>query len=223
MKMTLKKIGLILMAILIFASVAGCGGNSAPEKTEPAIERDEDQTGGSRRGEPEETEAPIRTEAPTSAVTPAATPTAAPATETAETRRVGEEGYGYIDIPASWVVFTDVDGSATVKQWAADPVTIISLDIVPNTDGALDPEQAAQNIAAHLESTGASDLTGARVTVGGFDAAQIYCVYPDEGIFLVIWLFDGGDGIIHYIAAEGTGDTVMEAFTIVEETYSLAE
>ena len=217
----LKAAFLIFMSLLVLAGAAGCGGNSVPEKTEPVIERDDEQAGGKRRVSPDvpvETAVPSQTPTAPPTATPAATPTVV---GTAETSRVGEEGYGYIDIPANWVVFTDPDGSETVRQWAADPVTIISLDMVPNPDGVLDPDQAAQNIAAHLEESGASDLTGARVTVGGFDAVQVYCVYPDEGIFLVVWLFDGGDGIIHYVAAEGTGETVMDAFTIVENTYSL--
>ena len=63
-------------------------------------------------------------------------------------------------------------------------------------------------------------ITGARVTLADRDAVQVYGTYPD-GSILVCWLVQDDEGVIRYAAAEGTDETIMDAFDIINLTYQL--
>ena len=145
-----------------------------------------------------------------------------------QAQHVGADGIGFVDVPATWVKFTDVDGNDSIQWCDGTPYTIISLntfdlDSVPEDQRAdFDAEDAASSVWTNMLNDGCDEesVQGAHVTLAGRDAVQVYGVYPD-GSFLVCWLVEDDDDAIRYVAAEGTQDTIMDAVGIVEGTYAL--
>ena len=145
-----------------------------------------------------------------------------------QVQHVGADGIGFVDVPATWVKFTDVDGNDSIQWCDGTPYTIISLntfdlDSVPEDQRAdFDAEDAANSVWTNMLNDGCDEesVQGAHVTLAGRDAVQVYGAYPD-GSFLVCWLVEDDDDAIRYVAAEGTQDTIMDAVGIVEGTYAL--
>jgi hypothetical protein len=145
-----------------------------------------------------------------------------------QTQHVGADGTGFVDVPATWVEFHDTDGNDSIQWCDGTPYTIISLntfnvDSVPEEERAdFDAEDAANSVWANMLNDGCEEdsVQGARVTLAGRDAVQVYGVYPD-GSFLVCWLLQDDAGVIRYVAAEGTQDTITDSVEIVENTYAL--
>ena len=84
-------------------------------------------------------------------------------------------------------------------------------------------ETALNNIANHLLEEGMDEesITGAHVTLAGRDAVQVYGMYPDEGLMLVVWLVEDDAGNYRYVSAEGTTETILNSVAIVESSYTL--
>lgn len=145
-----------------------------------------------------------------------------------ERQRVGEVGVGFVEVPASWMKFVDVDGTTSLQWCDGTPYTIISLDVFDlsglseDQRSELTLEDAADSVAGTLIDGGAVEdsLQGAHVTLAGREALQVYCSYPD-GIILVTWVLEADDGSIRYVAAEGTMSTVLDAVEMVEDSYSI--
>ena len=105
--------------------------------------------------------------------------------------------------------------------------TIITLSAAPATNaGDLTgfdsaSEKIANAIYAEMaDEVGEDNVEGAKVTLAGQQAIQVYGAYPDD-TFLVNWVFEDSAGNVHYISAEGTADTISEAVSYVENTYTL--
>ena len=64
---------------------------------------------------------------------------------------------------------------------------------------------------------------GATVTLAGREAYQVYAYFPDDGTFLVTWCVADDAGVVHYVAAEGPSDGLMDLVTLVEQSYSFTE
>ena len=143
-------------------------------------------------------------------------------------QHVGAEGVGFVDIPASWVEFKDTDGNSSLQWCDGTPYTVVSLNtfdlsgMSEEDRASFTPEDAANSVWTNMLNDGAVEesVTGARVTLAGRDAVQVYGTYPD-GSILVCWLVQDDAGVIRYVAAEGTNETIMEAFDIVDKTYQL--
>ena len=157
---------------------------------------------------------------PTSVSSPTPSLTAPVGTSAVETKRVGKDQYGYITIPYYWVAFIDVEPMPGAIQYTNAGLAIITLNIF---DSDVDPETALSNLAAYHEDQGAVDVTGARVTLNGEEALQVYCYYPSDGTYLVMWMFKSSDDVVHYIAAEAPEELILETVEIIEGTYSFTE
>lgn len=138
----------------------------------------------------------------------------------ASTKRVGQDGHGYITIPDYWATFQDLDPMPGVISYTNGGGAIVSLNVLPDTT---DPYTAISNIAAHHEDQGAEGVTAANVTLNGEAAYQVYCCYAADDIFVVTWVFKGSDGNIHYVCAEAPSTFILETVAIVEDTYSFTE
>lgn len=146
----------------------------------------------------------------------------------AATQRIGAEGTGFVTIPESWVEFHDVDGNSSIQWCDGTPYTVISLNTfdlstVPEEERAsFTLEDAANSVWGNILNDGAAEdaVQGARVTLAGRDALQVYALFPD-GSYLVCWLLEDDAGVIRYVAAEGTEDTIFDAVGYVEATYEL--
>ncbi|MBQ7765938.1 MAG: hypothetical protein IJ397_03730 [Lachnospiraceae bacterium] len=143
---------------------------------------------------------------------------------TGDVQRVGDEKYGYTDIPADYVVFTDPYNDGDYIQYS-DPTGTNILTMTYYEESYIDAENLAYNLLEQLETdTGIdpSSVTGAMVTLDGCEAFQVYGYYPDEDIFLVVWVLDSPeDDYTHYIAVEFTSDN-YDLFDIVEKTYHVS-
>ena len=133
-----------------------------------------------------------------------------------EYQRIGAENYGYIDVPADWVKFNEI-GMSDAEMIQYSDITAQSVITLQYYEG-VDAETAASNVYVSMEGQ-CEGLTAAMVELGGYEAYQVYCFYPDSAEFLVCWLFDGDDGYTHYLAIEGTDMSVFD----LSETYSLYE
>ena len=147
-----------------------------------------------------------------------------------ETKHVGADGIGFVDIPASWIEFKDAEGGDDLQWCDGTPYTIVTLNVI-NLSEALSEEERADftietalnNIANHLLEEGMDEesITGAHVTLAGRDAVQVYGMYPDEGLMLVVWLVEDDAGNYRYVSAEGTTETILNSVAIVESSYTL--
>lgn len=143
-----------------------------------------------------------------------------------ETKRVGEAGIGFVDIPANYVNFVDVESNTDLQYSDAlgkDIFTLNVLDLSALSDeerAAFDIETAGRNLWANIESEGATDVNGAHVTLLGRDAVQVYGTYPD-GVILVMILVQDDAGVIHYISVESDNiDTLNMMIDLIETTYA---
>lgn len=138
-----------------------------------------------------------------------------------ETKKVGKERYGIVEVPSYWKDFKDVDlpSDTTVIQYS-DPSgsSIITMDVTENYE--YDIENTAQQGAQIMQNEGAS-VEGARVSIGGYEAYQVYGYYENDGTILVAWYFKDENNALHYVSAEGTLHDVSDVVEYVEKTYSL--
>lgn len=138
-----------------------------------------------------------------------------------ETKKVGKKNYGFVEVPDYWVNFKDVDlpSDTSVIQYS-DPSgsAIITMNIFENYEQ--DAQSAAEKSFQNMKNDGV-DVEGARVNIGGYEAYQVYGCYEDEGIILVSWHFKDENNTLHYVAAEGMVNDIMNVVEYIEKTYSL--
>lgn len=127
-----------------------------------------------------------------------------------ENQRIGNSTVGYIDAPSDFVVFNEVDGLEGldgVQYSDATGTSIITMQAYED----IDAYDMANNVYNHFASDSAVDessLSSASVTIGGYDAYQVYCYYPDDHMYVVTWCFNVSDvdSYGHYIAIEFDSD-----------------
>lgn len=137
---------------------------------------------------------------------------------------VGDEKYGYINIPSNWTKFYDIDGSSSL-QYSLANVYIVTLDIV---DGQSTAKEYASNFMYNKQNSNeVTDVTGATVTIGKnrkYTAYQVYMYYPSDSTYLVTYWFEAEDGKVHYISLEGPSElsgVKLTDYTYIPESFSL--
>lgn len=137
-----------------------------------------------------------------------------------ETKRVGQDIYGYVSIPENWVNFIN-EGAQEDSIQFSDPTgsDIITLSAALNPEQ--DPKAVLNAVAESMVSEGAEDVTGATVSLNGIDAVQVYGYYASEDIFFIAWAFLSEDGYMHFVSAEGSISTITTVVDYLESTYSL--
>ena len=136
------------------------------------------------------------------------------------TKVVGQDKYGYVDVPSDWVNFKDPDAQHSI-QFSKGTTYIVTLDYIDPSE--YQTEMDAKKLAGVLltksqEDSNLSGVTGATVTVGKdkkYTAYQVYMYYIQENSYLVTYWFDGDDGYIHYLAIEGP-DGITDYLSIPE-------
>jgi hypothetical protein len=106
-----------------------------------------------------------------------------------------------------------------VLQWTDGGGVIISINYF-GAELELDVLTALSNLAAFHENNGAVNIEGARVTLNNQQVYQIYGYFPATDSFIVMWMFDGESGGVHYIVVEGPAARIMIGVEIVESTFS---
>jgi hypothetical protein len=144
------------------------------------------------------------------------TETNAPKEIAKDTKKVGTPEYGYVNVPTDWANFIDVDGTTSFQVSKVDQSEIISLNIFEGPEEAK-LEDFANSVAINMEGNGGKDIKAAKVKIKDQDALQVYGSYDNGTYFVVAWVFETEDGKVHYIAAEGTKDTILEAVGYIEK------
>lgn len=121
----------------------------------------------------------------------------------------------------NWVNFIEAGGfgKETVEHAQAKDLTggsIIGLFVL---DVPYSLEDLTKSQMAVMEQNGGIQVTGAKVKLGGYDAYQCYCLFPD-GQYLVCWYFKGNDGMIRKVTVEFT-EANYYAFELVQNNYKL--
>ena len=142
-------------------------------------------------------------------------------TDQTDTKRVGKEMYGYINIPNDWVNFLDIDfPDSDIPQWSDFNQNILSLNYVSKDQASA--EQWANGILYQMiEDYGSKDAEGARVNFNGYEAFQVYGTCFD-GTFWVVVIFEADDGYVHYISLEGpVSEKFFDLYELIVPTYAI--
>lgn len=153
------------------------------------------------------------------------------AASSGEMQQVGTEEFGYVTVPGDWGRFTDLDGGDAFQYSDREGRCIITLNVF--SDEGLTEEQraqvtaelAAQGLWYDLEQNGVEEIQGARVTLNGIEAFQVYGLFVSEDYgeasLIVCWVFEDSSGVIHYVSAEAPAELAVETVGHVESSYVL--
>ena len=137
---------------------------------------------------------------------------------------VGEENYGYLEIPADWVNFMDIGtvqmGRKSVAFASLDGL-IITLDYYGASD--VKPYDLAMLSVQRQERNGATGVDIQQTKIDGIDAYLVSAYYGYDDTMLFGWYFYDGSNELHYISAEGPVDRVSDAVEIVVNSFSLEQ
>lgn len=121
-------------------------------------------------------------------------------TYTGAVQWIGDEEHGYIQVPADYTPYQDVEAGGLV-QYCDGPYNIVTLQRFEGTPA----DAAASNLYSYMqEESGTDGLTAAEVGISDYTAKQIYAYYTDSSQFMVIWLIPDPDdeNSCYYIAME---------------------
>lgn len=205
----MKKITITIMAVVICFVFAACQNNNSSnnsndenvkevsEENTQVLEENESNTGESK----------------------------------ADMQVVGTDEFGYVSVPGDWVEFSELDGGTDFQYSNVSGTSIITLNVfddegMPEEErNQLDSETVASHVWYNLENNGVMDIAGARVTLNGYDAVQVYGSFISEDHSLpssiVCWIVEGEQGVFYYISAEGGLDDIVQVVSYVENSYSL--
>jgi len=140
------------------------------------------------------------------------------------TKLVGNDNYGYINIPNDWYDFKDVDGNDSL-QYSYGTTFIVTMNLV---DTELSAKELAENFMYNKQqSSEVEGVTGATITIGDKDqytAYQVYMYYKQDNVYLITYWFEAEDGKVHYLALEGPGevnDMKLTDFLSIPESFHL--
>jgi len=140
-----------------------------------------------------------------------------------EMQRVGEENYGFWDIPSSWQPFTELDAHPDdIMIQYSDPTGSQIITVRYFEDFGSSPEEVLNSQGAYMESLGGEGIQGARVSLNGIEAIQIYGFFPEETA-MVTWAFESGENLLHVIIAEGPIPEIFDTVGYLEKSYAILE
>lgn len=149
-----------------------------------------------------------------------------------ETQTIGNDELGYVTLPGDWLEFRDLNGAADLQYSNPAGTSIVSLNIFDLSSlteeqrAEFTAQDAADNVWYNLEQSEVEDINGATVTLGGYQAFEIYGQFLSEDHDLpsaiVCWIFEDGAGVFHYVSAEGAIEDFADVFSYVEESYTLS-
>lgn len=118
-----------------------------------------------------------------------------------ETKEIGEEKFGFIEVPEDWVEFheMDSDGSVPMYQYSSmDTISVVTMSYVEN----MDAETVANSYYYSYSIDSVEGLSAATVELDGRTAYQVYAYFTDVNKIMVSWIFDGDDGLTHTLSIE---------------------
>ena len=175
------------------------------------------------------TEATTTTAAPT---TTAPTTTAGASSETkevslADTKRIGREDTGYVNVPKDWVEFKEIEGNNPQQyQYTADGYNVVTLTGYSKDQVKLGKNDTwgAELVANRLYTTYENNseiakIQGAKSKVIGIDAFVIQSITKD-GKYFFTWIFQKGDKV-YTVAFDGDKSTLQKMIDLIEQSWGL--
>ena len=178
------------------------------------------------------------TAAPTTEVTTAAPTTTAPTTTAgassekkevslADTKRIGREDTGYVNVPKDWVEFKEIEGNNPQQyQYTADGYNVVTLTGYSKDQVKLGKNDTwgAELVANRLYTTYENNseiakIQGTKSKVIGIDAFVIQSLTKD-GKYFFTWIFPKGDKV-YTVAFDGDKNTLQKMFDLIEQTWGL--
>jgi hypothetical protein len=140
-------------------------------------------------------------------------------TTTTKTQRVGTIDFGYVDVPTSWVKFTDPSATDTFMYSDGTSNNIVTLMYYAPSSATAQDYQST--MVSYLQGQGATGITTSTVyDVPGYTSYQIYCV--TGGKILIIYLFKASDGNVHFLSVESPTSTAdVTAMTAIARSFSM--
>ena len=178
------------------------------------------------------------TAAPTTEVTTAAPTTTAPTTTAgassekkevslADTKRIGREDTGYVNVPKDWVEFKEIEGNNPQQyQYTADGYNVVTLTGYSKDQVKLGKNDTwgAELVANRLYTTYENNseiakIQGAKSKVIGIDAFVIQSLTKD-GKYFFTWIFQK-DEKVYTVAFDGDKNTLQKMIDLIEQTWGL--
>lgn len=135
-----------------------------------------------------------------------------------EVERKGDSTTGYIDVPASWLTWTEAgatwDNVIGHQQYAYGMLDVITHVTYDESMFALDLETTLNNMAS---SEAESKVESARF--GDYEGYLMTEKFND-GVTLRIFMFNDGKGHVQYLAVEGIDDDYADVYKLVFQNFS---
>ena len=178
------------------------------------------------------------TAAPTTEATTATPTTTAPTTTAgassekkevslADTKRIGREDTGYVNVPKDWVEFKEIEGNNPQQyQYTADGYNVVTLTGYSKDQVKLGKNDTwgAELVANRLYTTYENNseiakIQGAKSKVIGIDAFVIQSLTKD-GKYFFTWIFPKGDKV-YTVAFDGDKNTLQKMIDLIEQSWGL--
>ena len=178
------------------------------------------------------------TAAPTTEVTTAAPTTTAPTTTAgassekkevslADTKRIGREDTGYVNVPKDWIEFKEIEGNNPQQyQYTADGYNVVTLTGYSKDQVKLGKNDTwgAELVANRLYTTYENNseiakIQGTKSKVIGIDAFVIQSLTKD-GKYFFTWIFPKGDKV-YTVAFDGDKNTLQKMIDLIEQSWGL--
>ena len=178
------------------------------------------------------------TAAPTTEVTTATPTTTAPTTTAgassekkevslADTKRIGREDTGYVNVPKDWVEFKEIEGNNPQQyQYTADGYNVVTLTGYSKDQVKLGKNDTwgAELVANRLYTTYENNseiakIQGTKSKVIGIDAFVIQSLTKD-GKYFFTWIFPKGDKV-YTVAFDGDKNTLQKMIDLIEQSWGL--
>ncbi len=121
---------------------------------------------------------------------------------TGKLQQIGDDTHGYISVPLGFVQYESEENPGLLQYCSPSGSSMITLDYYSD----MDYETAAQSIRYSLELSGMVEgLAGATVTVNGYNALRLYCVYPEYSTHQILYLIEdpqNPDTCCYYLGME---------------------
>ena len=143
----------------------------------------------------------------------------------ADTQRIGNEKFGYINIPKDWVVRT-TRSSKALEYLSPDKNNALIMDSNTKDTVKLGPNETfdAELLANRLYSSfgkhkNRTSIEGVKAIFAGGDAFLIKVTVKD-GSTLYVWVFQKGDKV-YTVGLEGTAETMDSMRPLLQDTWGL--
>lgn len=145
----------------------------------------------------------------------------------ADTQRIGNEKFGYINIPKDWVVYNfKTQSSKTLKYSSPDKHNVLIMDSSTKDTVELGPNETfdAELLANRLYSywgkyKNQTSIEGVKAIFASGDAFLIKVTVKD-GSTLYVWVFQKGDKV-YTITIQGSEDMIKALRPVLEQSWGL--